>query len=81
MCWLSPAAPVHVGAVPDGGVMVHSTVPLGCGSLALAGLAPTVALNDRVAPGWAGEGEELEVRMVDDWASPTVMLPDPLPVP
>jgi hypothetical protein len=72
---------LQIGAVPEGGVMVHTTVPCGVGSLALAGLAPMVAVNESLEPGWAGEGVELVVSTVEELASPTVMLPDPLPVP
>ncbi len=65
--------PVHVGEVPEGAVTVHVTFPLGLGSLALAGVAPTVAVNDSVEPGWAGDGEELVVKVVDELAAATLV--------
>ena len=81
ICWLSPPWPLHCGAVPDGAVMVHCTLPVGFGSLGLAGLAPTVAMNDSVDPGWAGEGDELEVRTVVESDAMTLMLVFPAPGP
>ncbi len=74
---VSPPVPVQDGGVPEGAVMVHVTFPLGWGSLALAGVAPTVALNESVEPGWAGEGEELEVMVVNELAAATLATPDP----
>jgi len=71
----------QVGLGPDGAVIDHTTVPVGFRSLATAGLAPTVAVNVSFEPGWAGDGDETSVTVVDDPALPTVIVPVPLPGP
>jgi hypothetical protein len=84
---LVPVPPVgiwelgQVGLAPDGAVTDHVTVLLGLGSPATAGLAPIVAVNVNVDPGWAGVGLEVPVTVVDDAALPTVIVPVPLPGP
>jgi hypothetical protein len=40
-----------------------------------------VAVKVSVEPGWAGDGDELSVTVVDEAALPTVIVPVPLPVP
>jgi hypothetical protein len=78
---VSPPAPLQVGFGPEGAVIVHTTAPVGWGSVLIAGLAPMVALNVRVEPGWAGVGDALPATAVDDFAACTVMLAVPLPWP
>ena len=71
----------QVGLGPDGAIIDHTTVLIGFGSPATAGVAPTVAVNVSVDPGWAGEGDDTSVTVVEEAALPTVIAPVPLPGP
>jgi hypothetical protein len=49
----------HVGAVPDGGVTVHVTVPVG----AIPGVPFTVTFTWNVDPGWGFDGVVTKLRV------------------